>query len=286
MYIVLLIGVFIIAFILYIHYENMNLEVTHFNVHSKDIPITFQGVSFVVLSDLHNNSFGKDNATLLNEINNANPEFIVVAGDMIVGQEFNNYSVVLSLLSKLAARYPIYYGYGNHEQRVMPGGDRYNERFDEYKESLQKMGVCFLANEHINITRDKETITITGLQIGSEYFTKWKQPKMDTKYLQKLVGIPDNQCYNILVAHNPVYFKNYKEWGADLILSGHLHGGMIRLPGIGGIVSPQYKLLPRYDAGRFEESGKTMLVSRGLGMHTIKIRVFNRPELMVVTLER
>jgi predicted MPP superfamily phosphohydrolase len=160
------------------------------------------------------------------------------------------------------------------------------ESFDKYKETLEKLGVHFLINEAINMYRNDDKVTITGLHIDSEYYQKLPAPIMKTEYLRKIVGIPDNQCYNILIAHNPVYFNNYLEWGADLILSGHLHGGMVRLPGLGGIVSPQYKFFPRYDAGRFEESGKTMLVSRGLGTHTIKIRMFNRPELMIVTLER
>ncbi len=117
-----------------------------------------------------------------------------------------------------------------------------------------------------------------------DYFNKLKQPEMTTDYIQKLVGIPENKWYNILIAHNPVYFNFYTEWGADLILSGHLHGGIIRLPGLGGIISPQYKFMPKYDAGMFRENDKIMLVSRGLGLHTIKLRINNRPELMVVTL--
>ncbi len=286
MYIGILLGVFILAFIFYVHYENLNLEVTHYNIRSNTIPSSFQGVKFVILADLHNNSFGVDNVKLLNEIDRINPEFILITGDMIVGKKNNEYSVVFSLLSKLVISYPIYYGYGNHEQQVMSGGDHYDERFDEFRIDLQKLGVHFLENERIYISREGESIALIGLMIGTEYFKKVNLPRMKTEYLQKLVGIQDDQCYNIMIAHNPVYFQNYIELGADLILSGHLHGGMIRLPGIGGMVSPQYKFLPRYDAGRFEKSGKTMLVSRGLGMHTIKIRVCNRPELMVVTLER
>ena len=271
---------------IYVHYENLNLEVTHYTIHSKNIPISFQGLRFIVLSDLHNNSFGKDNIRLLDEISEINPEFIIIAGDMIIGNAHNDYSIALSLLSKLAAKYPLYYGYGNHEQRVMSGGDCFDEHFEDYKDCLQKLGVHFLNNEQINIYHNEDTITIAGLKIGAEYFRKWKQPKISTEYLQKLVGFSDNQCYNILIAHNPVYFKNYMECGADLILSGHIHGGIIRLPFAGGVISPQYKFFPKYDAGRFEKDGKTMLVSRGLGLHTIKIRMFNRPELMVVTLER
>jgi predicted MPP superfamily phosphohydrolase len=168
----------------------------------------------------------------------------------------------------------------------MQGGENYDGRFDEYKERLESLGVHFLVNEQVRISHMDENLVITGLVIGRKYFKKLKQPKLNTEYLQNLVGIADKQCYNILIAHNPVYFSNYIEWGADLIVSGHIHGGIIRLPAAGGVISPQYKFFPKYDAGKFETNERTMLVSRGLGLHTIKIRVFNRPELMVVTLER
>ncbi len=282
----LITGVLLLLFIIYVYYENHNLETTHYTVRSKRIPEAFHGVRLVVLADLNNNTFGKDNIKLKDEINKINPDYILVAGDMTVSSEPDNYDVPLSLLSGLAVKYPVYYGLGNHEQRLLPGGIFYHKSYDEYKKSLQKLGVRFLENQQVTIGQNGENITITGLMIGMDYYNKLKQPEMTLDYIQKLVGIPENKCYNILIAHNPVYFKNYTDWGADLIVSGHLHGGIIRFPGLGGFISPQYKLLPRYDAGRFEENEKTMLVSRGLGLHTIKLRICNRPELMVITLER
>lgn len=78
----------------------------------------------------------------------------------------------------------------------------------------------------------------------------------------------------MLLAHNPMFFSVYKEWGADLTFSGHLHGGYIRIPGIGGVISPQFQLFPKYDRGIFEEEGHTLCVSAGLGDHTISPRFF------------
>lgn len=286
MHVVLILGILLFIIIIDSYFENRSLTITSYEVHSEHIPESFCGSKFLVLADLHNNSFGKDNSKLLDEIDKIKPDYILVAGDMIVGKKANDYSVPLSLLSKLSSHYPIFYGLGNHEQKVMSGGENYDGKFDQFKEELESLGVHFLVNNQVRISHKEDNMVITGLLIGHEYFKKLKQPKLKTEYLENLVGIADKQCYNILIAHNPVYFSNYIEWGADLIVSGHIHGGIIRLPAAGGIISPQYKLFPKYDAGQFESKGKTMLVSRGLGLHTIKIRVFNRPELMVVTLER
>lgn len=278
--------IFCVLFLIYMYLENFNLQVTNYKISSRRIPNAFDDVSFVVLADLHNNSFGRNNERLINKINKANPKFIVIAGDLIVGKQQGDHSVPLSLLEKLTKQYPVYYGFGNHEQRVAEGGECYDENFNSYIRKLKEMGVHLINNETITIFRKDSGINITSVEIGKEYFKKFKKIKMETEYLQKLVGIPDNKCYNILIAHNPIYFKTYINWGADLVLSGHLHGGIARLPWIGGVISPQYELFPKYDAGEFHENGQTMLVSRGLGTHTIKLRAFNRPELMVVTLKR
>lgn len=274
----------IIIFIIYVRFENKNLKISHYTVKSKKIPKEFDGTRFVVLADLHNNSFGKDNEILINKIKLINPDFIIIAGDMIVGSDNPDYTIAFSLLKKLSS-YPIYYGLGNHEQRIMAGGKKPDKYFDEFKMQMEKLGVQFLINRCITISKNKEKITISGLLLDNKYFKKFKQVHMEADFMQNLVGISNNQCYNILIAHNPVYFKNYIDWGADLVLSGHLHGGIIRLPKLGGMISPQYKLFPTYDAGKFKEANKVMLVSRGLGTHTIKVRVFNPPELLVVKLE-
>ncbi|WMJ88104.1 metallophosphoesterase [Anaerocolumna sp. MB42-C2] len=277
--------VILLIFILYIVYENHNLEITFYTIRSKRIPKAFHKVKLVVLADLHNNKYGRNNEKLLNQIRKIDPDYILVAGDMIVSSEPDNLSVPYQLLSELAKTYPVYYGLGNHEQRLLPNNTIHYKNYDSFKNDLQTQGVIFLENERVLVHRNGETVALTGLVIHMDYFKKLKQPKMNKGYIEKLVGIPEEKCYNILIAHNPVYFNFYTSWGADLILSGHLHGGIIRIPGLGGFISPQYKFMPKYDSGIYVKDGKTMLVSRGLGLHTIKLRIHNRPELMVVTLD-
>ena len=105
---------------------------------------------------------------------------------------------------------------------------------------------------------------------------------MRAEDLTAVLGEPNKNTFNILLAHHPDYFQAYADWGADLVLSGHLHGGMIRLPGVGGVISPGWRLFPRYDHGLYMMRDKKMIVSAGLASHTIKLRVNNPPELAVI----
>ena len=107
---------------------------------------------------------------------------------------------------------------------------------------------------------------------------------MDQDYLASLIGRPDPDSFHILLAHNPDYFPRYAEWGADLVLSGHVHGGIMKLPLLGGVISPSLRLFPKYDGGLFEERNSRMILGRGLGSHTIPIRVFNPGELIEICL--
>jgi uncharacterized protein len=282
----LFVFIIIVLIFIYISYENKNLEVTHYTIQSKKLPKSFHGSKFIVIADLHNNTFGKDNFILIQEIDKINPDFIVIAGDLIVGNDSNDFTTTINLLSNLSKKYTIYYGYGNHEQRVIPEGRYKNRQWKNYLKKLHQLKIHILENKSMKITKEGDSIEIVGLAIDLHYFRKQGIPDMKVDYLEKLVGKTDKKCYNIVIAHNPVYFKEYIKFGADLVLSGHIHGGMIRLPFLGGLVSPQYELFPKYDAGKFAEEDNVMLVSKGLGTHTIKIRVFNRPELMVVTLEK
>ena len=102
--------------------------------------------------------------------------------------------------------------------------------------------------------------------------------------MEHLVGKANRDRFQILLAHNPVYFEEYARWGADLVLSGHVHGGIVRLPFLGGVISPAFTLFPKYDGGKFERGDSTMLLGRGLGTHTLPVRMWNPGEIVLVTL--
>lgn len=296
MHIYFYVAAFVVIFILWTAIEQKQLATTKYVVASDRLPQTLNNTSFVVLADLHNYNFGTNNERLVRRIDKLSPEFIIVAGDMINKSVACYPSNAFSLLEQLAKKYKIYYAYGNHEQRIENirkiGNEYLSEAqikscstWVEYKEKLEKLNVTFLDNQSIIHTKNKEKFRITGVSIDKMYFERSKIPPMAEDYLKLLIGEKQDDNYQILIAHNPVYFERYSSWGADLTISGHLHGGLVRLPGVGGVISPQVRLFPKYNAGNYAENGQQMVVSRGLGSHSGMPRVLNVPEIVLITLK-
>ena len=162
----------------------------------------------------------------------------------------------------------------------------YGTRYEDYMAPLKEAGVHILVNEYQNLCVKGNEFRIYGYDLPMKYFEKFNRYGYETSQITEALGVCERSetIYQILLAHNPVYFQRYAEWGADLTLSGHLHGGIIRLPLIGGVITPQAKLFPRYCAGKYYIGENTLIVSRGLGTHTIPIRFNNPPELSVIHL--
>ncbi|MFR2663848.1 MAG: metallophosphoesterase, partial [[Clostridium] scindens] len=130
---------------------------------------------------------------------------------------------------------------------------------------------------------DGESICITGLEIGLDGYRKFGRRPMEEEEIESRVGTADSS-YQILLAHNPAYVAAYRKWGADLILSGHLHGGIVRIPGIGGVIAPDFTLFPKYSGDIYREEDATVVVSKGLGAHSVPIRLLNPAEMVVLVL--
>lgn len=284
--IILGIGIIVILFLFLMHRENHHLTVSKYKLHSDKLPKEFDHAKVVFLTDLHNNTFGRNNEHLLRRIRNEHPDYIMITGDMLIGHKKADYYETLDFLKTLSEEFPIYYVNGNHEQKLSEGEETKDTIYKEYHDILVANGIHFVHNKTLKIKRDDAIIHVTGLEIASEYYHKFNRPEMKDEYIKECIGICDSKTYTILLAHNPMYFDYYAKWGADLALAGHVHGGIMRLPFLGGVISPQYILFPQYDGGRYEQNSSTMLLSRGLGVHTLKIRIFNRPEMIVFTLHR
>lgn len=241
-------------------------------------------VRAVVLADLHNKCYGKENEMLLEAIREQKPDVILIAGDILTARAGKSLEPAVHFLRKLQEEFPVYYANGNHEQRLKLYPDVYGNMAEEYGQALQDMGIDPLVNSHVSL--EESGITVYGAEISKRYYRRFQQEPMEKEYLGQLLGMPDNGRYTILLAHNPAYFPEYAQWGADLTVAGHVHGGVIRVPVLGrGVISPGLRLFPRYDGGIFREGKAVMLLSRGLGMHTIPVRLFNPGELWVVDLK-
>ena len=247
-------------------------------------------MTFVFLADLHGYSYGTNNERLIKAIDDIAPDCILCAGDMMVGRgsEKNKDSLKSGeeLLKNLASRYPVYSANGNHEKNLKSFTNIYGNLFDRYRERLRRAGVIYLEDESA-LFPDKN-IRITGLDMDMDYFRKVIKKRMEPDYLDRKIGemnAADKNMFQILIAHNPQYFPEYAGWGADLTVSGHVHGGIIRLPLLGGVISPALALFPKYDGGKFERDGKTMILSRGLGTHTIHVRFYNPAEISVIKIK-
>ncbi len=282
----------IVLLILWIFIEQRLLMTKKYRIkYNQPLP-ALHPTRLVLLADLHNRTFGSANQRLIKRIDSLKPDFIIVAGDMINKRAASYPGNAFTLLDKLSNKYKIIYAYGNHEQRMEQIGKAehteeeaaYYHSWVEFKKCLRKKGVIFLDNESVTLEGKGEKLRITGVSIGEDYFGFQTKKEMAQDYLSSLLGQSAKKEYQLLIAHNPVYFQNYAEWGADLILSGHMHGGMMRLPGIGGVLSPQAKFFPKYDSGKHEYQKSQLIVSRGLGSHSIMPRIFNIPELVYVEL--
>ncbi len=238
---------------------------------------------FVVLADLHGRSFGKNNQKLLDKIAELKPDGILIAGDMITARPGKKFDDTVAFIRKLAKEYPVYYGSGNHEYRMGIYPEKYGIMSQEYETAIAGNNLVRLHTG--SVVLEESNICVSGIEIDREFYKKWKAPSMDGDYVKEKLGEPDKDRFGILIAHNPSYFPAYAEYGADLVLSGHVHGGIARLPILGGVISPALRLFPKYDGGRFEEKDSIMILSRGLGTHTIPVRFLNPGELVEIVLE-
>lgn len=283
------------AFLLRSRWERKQLKVEHYHVKTNKID---SHARIVFLSDLHSKSFGEDNRDLIMEVSKLNPDLIIIGGDMITcGKKTSNppkTKTCIDLVESLSERWFVYYAEGNHEAR-------FRERFpDDYAiftthldqlsqvEYLSDRCSAFDCEDRIEDVYDDLYIFAAGLD--SDYFKPLRpgfgrKKDMPEEYLYSKLGEADRNRFNILMLHTPMYFEQAAKWGADLVLSGHFHGGTIRIPGLGGLMTPQFQFFVKECAGEFETEGSKMIVNRGLGTHSIKLRINDLPEISCIDIE-
>ena len=258
--IILIIGISII-------YSHIKIDISIYNIYNIYNNKIDKDIKIIYLSDLHNRDIINK---LINIINNIKPDIIIFGGDMINEyiKETNNFYKLIELLDNKN----IYYTFGNHEEQLID-----NEK-KEYLDIINKSNIYLLNNKYIDLSKN---IKLYGLNNGIETYLKFKKTGLTKEYIQKKLGSFDNKHFNILIAHNPLEFSSYVDTNADLVLSGHVHGGVIR-----GLLSPDYSFFPKYYSGMYKKNNTKMIVSRGLGYSKrIPFRLFNPAEVVVINIK-
>ncbi|MCB7303488.1 metallophosphoesterase [Bariatricus massiliensis] len=262
--------------------ELHGFKVRHYTVTSPKLKRDMRERRLLFLSDLHNHKYGEHNEKLLDAVRRQKPDLILITGDMLVSRQGSQWEVAAEFVKQLPSICPVYYANGNHEQRMRENPEKYGTAYFAYKRELEACGVQFLINEKAVLSWDGNSVVITGLEVPDSCYFRKKRTRLGLREMERRVGKADEGSYQILLVHQPDFMSVYKAWGGDLILSGHLHGGIIRVPGLGGVISPQMGLFPKYSGSLYREEDTRIVVSKGLGTHTVNIRLFNPAELIVL----
>ena len=308
---ILAVLIFVMIFVMIIN--NLRFVVREYKLRSDKIEYP---VKIAFIADLHEKSYRNDNEKLVRKIRESEPDVILVGGDLIVsGQVFKLAEKKvknpdsgstsdtewmknsLSLMKRLTEICPVWFVQGNHELRL----EYYEEVSDYYKifvDEMEKAGVRFLHNSSTDPFKERHGgrdsgIILQGLELPMKFYLKFRRTKLSLEELTSLIGeAPDREAYTVLLSHIPVYFPQYAQWGSDLCLCGHVHGGLMRLPFIGGVMGTRPSLFPKYSGGQYfhmavtekEEHLSSMVLTCGLGIHTLPIRILNPGEVSVIEL--
>jgi len=270
----LLLWLLILVFVPFCIYQNNSIVVSESSYYNPKIPSDFDGYKIVHISDLHNKMFGNGQINILKKIRNLSPDVIVVTGDLIDRRRYDLDSAMTFILGAVKIA-PVYYVSGNHEA--------WSGKFPLIKERLNEAGVIILDDVSVELAKGGSSIQIIGLADPG-----FSRPAYYGSHIseatEKLTPWSTDEEFKILLSHRPELFDVYCETNMDLVFTGHAHGGQVRIPLIGGLVAPNQGLFPRYTSGSYSKGSTTMYVSRGLGNSLIPLRIFNRPEIVAVTL--
>ncbi len=260
--------------VLFFRWSNRSLQIEAFTYASPRLPEGFDGCTIVQLSDLHGASFGEDNAELIAAVAAQDPDLIFLTGDIQDRYRKTPASYTVAIGRAMAGIAPTYFVTGNHEW-AFPD-------VRELKRALKDAGVTALTNEFVALERNGSVIFLAGID-DPNGFADQKSPEALAEEVKAAAG----GGFWMLLAHRNNYFeKQYSGLGADLVISGHGHGGLIRLPFTDGLISVERTLFPSYTAGFYQFNGRDVFVSRGLGNSGPSFRLFNRPQLVTLTLEK
>lgn len=259
--------IFFIFIVFIIYGFNSRLVTREFIYKSSKLPDGFNGFKIVFISDFHGKKFGEKEQDLIDSIIKCDPDIVVFTGDMIDDKEDCLINIKY-LLDGISGKYDVYAISGNHEDDVLSYYNKLLNIYDEYD-------VKFLDETWDVIEKDGDKIGIYGKSYRGGYF--------DSDFLEA----PDKEIadFNILLYHDATSFPTISDIGYDIVLSGHTHGGIIRLPFIGGLINNDGSMFTDYDNGYYEMNGTVLYSSRGLGEAFVP-RFLNNRDLICITLEK
>ena len=260
--------------VFWMRWQCWGLTVSHTGAELNGLPAEFDGYRIAHLSDLHGHEYGEGNSNLLALLREQEPDLIVITGDLI--DQKDQLQMIPALARGLAAIAPTYYVTGNHEWGLGTGTVK------ELKNLLSQCGVTALSNQYEMLERNGARIVLAGVDDPNGY-----ADQMTPEELYAKIGSEAPGLFTVLLAHRNDRFEQYAAAGYDFVLSGHGHGGIVRLPFVGGLMGTDRHLFPERTSGLYTLGDSTLFVSRGLGNNTVPFqgfRIFNRPELAVITL--
>lgn len=254
-------------------YENKTIEKTTYQITSARLPAAFSGFRIVQISDLHGAKFGRAQSRLLSAVRKCAPDIIALTGDL--ADDFSPDDGLRDFLSDLCKIAPVYYVTGNHEW-VMPRAQR-----KALFAALKEVGVIRLENDYRVLRCGQSQIVLAGVDDPNGPLER----KSATQLLRQIRAAEGEDAYVLMLAHRNDQLPLWAGLGVDVVLCGHAHGGVIRLPFLGPVFGTHYELFPDDAEGLYRSGQTTQLVSRGLGQsRRIPFRLFNRPELPLVIL--
>ena len=265
------------AFSGWIAWDNGRIVVTDYQITSQKLPKEFDGYKIAQISDLHNDEFGENNCELIGLLQELKPDMIAITGDLLDSRR-TNVEKAFCFVKQAVEIAPCYYVTGNHESR--------KNEYLVLEEKMKKAGVIILRDKKVTLKQDDAEITVVGMEDPCFYVKddKFKTiPKSVHRRVSKLTE--DTEGFVLLLSHRPELFDIYCQYGVDVALTGHVHGGQFRIPGIGGVIAPNQGFFAKYDAGLYERGETKMILSRGLGQSAFPFRVNNPPELVMVELK-
>lgn len=269
-------AVILAVLVLWIVFSNITVDMSIYEVSSDNIPDSFDDLRILQISDFHNARFGSDNQKLINLVEEAEPDIIVITGDF-VDYYHTDIDTALGFAESLKSKAPCYFVTGNHESWLQG-----TESFEQLEDGLKESGVNVLHDQAVDLNKGGESIELIG--IDDLEFARKENGLINKDVKPLLRELNTEGKYSILLSHRPEIFEDYVSSGIDLVLTGHAHGGQVRIPLIGGLYAPDQGMFPKYDSGEYKDGNTTMIVSRGIGNSIIPVRINNQPELVLVIL--